>query len=210
MPAGLAQLGGQRGHVAGVVGGLGRVGQVEVAQPQAQAAEQLRAAQQEQAPAVAPDPQQGAQVELLGPGERVDLDDRGDHVRPGRRGDGGGPARDGVPDDDRGPAQVTGQREQVAGDVAAGDRRPAHAGLAVSAQVRGGHPVAGLGQHRGQEPVGLPAVADAVRQHHQRAAAGHIVGDPPARNIKELGHVSLLGHVLGRAVPLSRACCLTG
>jgi hypothetical protein len=98
-----------------------------------------------------------------------------------------------VPDDDRGPAQMADQRSQVARDVGTGDRRPAQAGLAVPAQVRVGHPVAGLGQHRGQEPVGLPAVADAVREHHQWAAAVHVVGDPPARNIKELGHVSLLG-----------------
>ena len=189
-PAGFAQLGGQRGHVAGVVGGLGRVGQVEVAHKQAQAAEHPRAAQQEEAPAVAADPQQPAQAVVHRPGERVDLDDPGDQVRSRRRGDGRGPARDGVPDDDRGPAQVTDQREQVAGDVGAGDRRPAHAGLAVPAQVRAGHPVAGLGQHRGQEPVVLPADADAVREHHQRAAAGHVVGDPAARNIKELGHGS--------------------
>ena len=192
-PAGFTQLGGQRGHVAGVVGGLGRVGHVEVAHPQAQAAEHPRAGQQEDAPAVAPDPQQPAQAVLHRPGERVDLDDPADLLGSRRRGDGGGPARDGVPDDDRGPAQVTDQREQVARDVGAGNRRPAHAGLAVPAQVRVGHPVASLGQLGGQEPVILPADADAVRQHHQRAAAGHVEGDPPARNIKELGHVNLLG-----------------
>ena len=123
-PAGLTQLGGQRGHVAGVVGGLGRVGQVEVAQPQAQAAEHLRAGQQEGAPAVAADPQQPAQVGLWFPGERVDLDDPADLLRSRRRGDGGGPARERVPDDDRGPAQMADQREQVAGDVGAGDETP--------------------------------------------------------------------------------------
>ena len=113
-PAGFAQLGGQRGHVAGVVGGLGRVGQVEVAQPQAQAAEHPRAGQQEDAPAVTPDPQQPAQAVLHLPGERVDLDDPADLLRSRRRGDGAGPARDGVPDDDRGPAQVADQGEQIA------------------------------------------------------------------------------------------------
>ena len=70
----------------------------------------------------------------------------------------------------------------------AGDGLPAHAGLAVPAQVRAGHPVPGLRQHGSQEPVDLPAVADAMRQHHQRPAAGHVVRDPPALDIQELGH----------------------
>lgn len=65
--------------------------------------------------------------------------------------------------------------------------------VAPGAQIRAGHSVAVLGQHRGQEPVVLPADADAVRRHHLRAAAGHVVGDPPARNVNELRHVSLLG-----------------
>ena len=120
-PAGFAQLGGQRGYVIGVVGGPGGVGQVEVAQPQAQAAEHLRAGQQEGAPAVAADPQQPAQVEPRFPGERVDLDDPGDLLRLRRRGDGRRAAGERVPDDDRGPAQVIDQGEQVAGDVGAGE-----------------------------------------------------------------------------------------
>jgi hypothetical protein len=30
-----------------------------------------------------------------------------------------------------------------------------------------------------------------VRQHHQRAAAGHVVGDAPARNIQERRHSTI-------------------
>jgi hypothetical protein len=98
-----------------------------------------------------------------------------------------------VPDDDRGAAEVADQGEQVAGDIGAGYRRPAHAGLAVPAQVRGDHAVAGPGQFGRQEPVDLPAVADAVRQHHQRALPGHVVGDPATLDIQELSHVRLRG-----------------
>ena len=96
-----------------------------------------------------------------------------------------------MPDDDRGPAEVADQGEQVAGDVGAGDGSPAHAGLAVPAQVRSHHAVAGLRQPRGQEAVGLSAVSDTVRQHDQWAFAGHLVSDPAAVDIQELGHVNL-------------------
>jgi hypothetical protein len=67
----------------------------------------------------------------------------------------------------------------------------AHAGLAVPAQVRVGHPVAGLGQLRGQEPVDLPVVADAMRQDDQRPLPGHLVGDPAAINIQKLCDLNL-------------------
>ena len=73
------------------------------------------------APAVAADPQQAAQAELLRLGERVDLDDPADQVRLLGRGDRGRPARDRVADDDRRTAQVTDQREQVARDVGPAD-----------------------------------------------------------------------------------------
>jgi hypothetical protein len=73
-----------------------------------------------------------------------------------------------------GAAQVIGQRQQVTRDVGAGNRSPAHAGLAVPAQVRAGHPVVGLGQLGGQEPVNLPTVADAIPagDHHPRRIPG--------------------------------------
>ena len=37
----------------------------------------------------------------------------------------------------------------------------------------------------------LAPVADAVRQHHERAGAGHVVRDPPALDVQELGHANL-------------------
>ena len=83
------------------------------------------------------------------------------------------------------------QGEQVAGDVGAGDGLPARARLAVPAQVHGDDAVVGLRQPRGQVPVDLPVVADAVRQHDERAVTVHVVGDLAAVDMQELGHVSL-------------------
>jgi hypothetical protein len=96
-----------------------------------------------------------------------------------------------VPDDDRGAAEVADQGKEVAGDIGARNGRPAHAGLAMPAQVRVYHPVASRGQLRSQEPVRLPAVADAVRQHDQRALPRHVVGDLATLDIQELSHFVL-------------------
>jgi hypothetical protein len=98
-----------------------------------------------------------------------------------------------VPDDDgRAAAQVPDQGDQVAGDVGAGDRLPVtQARLAVPAHVGRRDPEAGPHQFRRQEPVGLPTVPDAVRQHDQRPLASDVVGDPPALDVEKLGHAVL-------------------
>ena len=161
-PARLEQLGAERRHVFAVVGGLGRIGQVQVPHPRRQAAQELRAHQQREPLAVAADPDEAAQAELLRPGERVDLDDAADQLRLLRGGDGGSPTGEGVPDDEGRPAQVTDHRQQVAGHIGARDGVPAQAGLTVPAQVRRHHPVAGRRQPRGEEAVDLTPVPDAV------------------------------------------------
>jgi hypothetical protein len=93
--------------------------------------------------------------------------------------------------DDRGTAQVTDDREQVAGDISAGDGGPAYAALAVPAQVGVGHPMAGLGQLRGQEPVDLAVVADSMRQYDERPVAGNLTCDPAAIDVQEFCHWKL-------------------
>ena len=80
--------------------------------------------------------------------------------------------------------------QQIAGGIGAGVRGPARARLPVSAQVDVRHPVTRGHQLRGQEAVGVTAVAHPVGQHDQRASTGHVVGDPPARDVHELGHFS--------------------
>ena len=85
-------------------------------------------------------------------------------------------------------AQVPDQRDQVAGDVGAGDRLPvARARLAVPAHVRRRDPEPGPRQFRHQEPESLPAVPDAVRQHDQRPRPGDVVGNPPALDVEKFG-----------------------
>ena len=78
-----------------------------------------------------------------------------------------------MPDEDRGPAQVTGQRGQVAGDVGAGDRRPAQAGLAVPAQV--------LQKDRGQLAAGPCTAPSGLIARSTRAARDTVItfGTPP-------------------------------
>jgi hypothetical protein len=102
------------------------------------------------------------------------------------------PARQGVPDDDGRAAQAPDQRDQVAGDVSAGDRLPvASARLAVPAHVRRRDPESGPRQFWHQEPEGLPSVPDAVRQHDQRPLPGDVVSNPPAIDVQKLGHAAL-------------------
>ena len=120
--------------------------------------------QPEVAGPVAPYPQQPAEVERLLAGERRQLDDAGDQVGRGRRRDGRGAAADRVADDHGRTAEVAHHGDQVAGDVGAAVAVPAEAGVAAAADVDVGDAVAGRDQGRGEETVGVPAVADAVRE----------------------------------------------
>ncbi|EGJ73829.1 putative hydrolase [Streptomyces sp. Tu6071] len=174
---GLGELGTQRGGVLGPVRRLGRIGGVQVPEPHAEAAEGDGGAHEQSAAPVAAYAQHGAEVRLGHAGEGVEFHDRADEFGGPRGGDGGRAAGEGLADEDGGPAEVPDKCQQVGGDVGAGDRRPAGAGVAVPAQVRGHDPVAGRGEEGREEAVRLTQVADAVREHDQRPVARRLVGD---------------------------------
>jgi len=81
--------------------------------------------------------------------------------------------------------------DQVSCDVGAAVAVPAEAGVAASADVDVGDPVAGGGQGRGEEAVGVPAVADAVREDHERTLAGHVVDNGALTDAQVFDHVVL-------------------
>lgn len=60
---------------------------------------------------------------------------------------------------------------------------PLHAGLAVSAQVHSGYPVAGRHEVRREEAIFRAEVAHAGRAEHQRPRALIVKSDLPAGNL---------------------------
>ena len=118
--------------------------------------------------AVALDPQQGAERDRLLAGERRQLDEAGDQVGRGGGGDGRGAAADRLADDHGRATEVADEGDQVAGDVGAAVAVPAEARVTAAPDVDVGDPVAGGDQRRGDEAVGVPAVADAVGEDDQR------------------------------------------
>lgn len=127
----------------------------------------MRPYQPGEASPIPPYGEQPAEVQLLDPGERVDLDDRSDHFRSLSCGNGGA-AGQRVPDDHRGAAEVPDDAEEVTRNVRAtggglaGHRRPVEAGLAVPPQVRVHHPDSRVGQERHEVAIVVPPGTHAV------------------------------------------------
>src|SRR6185312_2497991 len=96
-----------------------------------------------------------------------------------------------------GAAEVAHDGDEVAGDVGAAVAVPAQTGVAAAADVDVGDPVPGGGQGWSEETVGVPAVADTVRQDHERALPGHLIGEVVTGDAQVLGHDDLHSLVNG-------------